>query len=144
MSANGVMVYRRNVGEGASELIWVDRSGKILGKVGDPGGYFGPRLSPDGRKREVEIYDPSIDTNSDIWIYDLTQGSRGRLTFSQLNEYNRMPVWSPHGGQIVFSSDRDGHSQEIYEKAVNGNEAEHVLSPGEGDRYSASWSPDGH
>ena len=143
VSANGVMVYRRNVGEGASELIWVDRSGKILGKVGDPGGYFGPRLSPDGRKLAVEIYDPSIDTNSDIWIYDLTQGSRGRLTFSQLNEYNRMPVWSPHGDRIVFSSVRGGHSQ-IYEKAVNGIETERVLSPSEGNRYVSTWSPDGH
>lgn len=143
VSANGVLVYTRNVGEGVSELIWMDRNGKILGKVGDPGGYFGPRLSPDGRKLAVEVSDPSTHTNSDIWIYDLAQGSRTRLTFSQANEYNRMPVWSPEGGRIVFSSVRGGHSQ-VYEKAVSGIETEHLVSPSEGNRYATTWSPDGH
>jgi serine/threonine protein kinase len=142
VSANEVLVYTRNVGEGVSELIWTDRSGKILEKVGDPGGYFAPRLSPDGRKLAVEVYDPNTHTNSDIWIYDLMQGSRTRLTFSQANEYNRMPVWSPDGNRIVFSSVRGKHSQ-IYEKAVSGIESELLVSPSEGNRYATTWSPDG-
>ncbi|HXW93670.1 MAG TPA: hypothetical protein VEK33_24180, partial [Terriglobales bacterium] len=65
-----------------------------------------------------------------------------RLTFSQANTHNRLPLWSPDGSQIVFSSDRDGHSSQIYEKAVNGTDKERLVSPGVGDRYPASWSPD--
>jgi serine/threonine protein kinase/Tol biopolymer transport system component len=143
MSANGVLVYKRGVGEGVSELIWVDRSGKILEKMGEAGAYFGPSLSPDGRKLAVEIDDPHVHANSDIWIYDLARHSKSRLTFSQANKHNRLPVWSPDGSQIVFSSDRDGNSQQIYEKAVNGTDTEHAVSPGDGDRYPSSWSPDG-
>ena len=142
-SANGVLAYKRGVGEGVSELIWADRSGKILEKIGEPGAYFGPSLSPDGRKLAVEIDDPHVHANSDIWIYDLARNSKTRLTFSKENEHNRLPVWSPDGSQIVFSSDREGHAQQIYQKAVNGTESEHLVSPGEGDRYPASWSPDG-
>jgi len=116
----------------------MDRNGKILGKVGEPGLYFGPSLSPDGRKLAVEIYKAHTSTNSDIWIYDLTQGSRTRLTFSQPNEQNRLPVWSPDGNRIVFSSGRGGHSQ-IYEKSVSGVGAENVVSPSEGHRYATTW-----
>ena len=142
VSTNGVLAYTRAVGKGVSELIWMDRNGKILGKVGEPGLYFGPSLSPDGRKLAVEIYKAHTSTNSDIWIYDLTQGSRTRLTFSQPNEQNRLPVWSPDGNRIVFSSGRGGHSQ-IYEKSVSGVGAENVVSPSEGHRYATTWSPDG-
>jgi eukaryotic-like serine/threonine-protein kinase len=142
VSANGVLAYTRAVGQGVSELTWRDRNGKILGKVGEPGGYFGPSLSPDGRKLAVEVFDSRTSANSDIWVYDLTQGSRTRLTFSQLNERNRLPVWSSDGSKILFSSDRGGHSQ-IYEKSVSGVDKEHVVSPSEGHRYATTWSPDG-
>ena len=142
VSANGVLAYTPAVGEGISELIWIDRSGKILGRVGEPRVYLGPRLSPDGRRLAVEIYDRPISTNSDIWIYDLVANSRTRLTFSQSNEHNRMPVWSPDGTRILFSSDRGGHSQ-IYEKAVSGIGTEKVVSTTEGHRYATTWSADG-
>jgi len=138
-SGNGVLTYKRGIGEGVSQLVWTDRSGKILEKIGEPGVYFGPSLSPDGRKLAVEI---DGHANSDIWVYDLARNTRTRLTFSQANTHNRLPVWSPDGSQIVFSSDRDGHSSQIYEKAVNGTDTERPVSPGEGDRYPASWSPD--
>jgi len=49
------------------------------------------------------------------------------MTFSQPNEQNRLPVWSPDGNRIVFSSGRGGHSQ-IYEKSVSGVGAENVVS----------------
>ena len=142
LSANGVLVFKRAVGEGVSELIWSDRNGKTVGQVSEPGPYFGPSLSPDGRKLAVEVYDPRTHANSDIWIYDLTRGSRTRLTYSQSNERNRLPVWSPDGSRVAFSSSRSGHTQ-IYEKVVSGVGAENVVSPSEGHSYATTWSQDG-
>jgi serine/threonine protein kinase/Tol biopolymer transport system component len=142
LSANGVLVFTRAVGEGVSELVWNDRNGKTVGQVSEPGRYFGPSLSPDGRKLAVEVYDPRTHANSDIWIYDLTRGSRTRLTYSQANERNRLAVWSPDGSRIAFSSSRNGHSQ-IYEKVVSGLGAENVVSPSEGHSYATTWSHDG-
>jgi Tol biopolymer transport system component len=133
VSSNSLLAYTSTDGEPISALLWMDRSGKPLGKVGDPGRYFGPSLSPDGRKLAVEILDSSAATNSDIWIYDLAQSSSTRLTFSQANEHSRMPVWSPDGSRIVFSSVREGRTP-IYEKAASGLVAEHVVFPAQGDR----------
>jgi eukaryotic-like serine/threonine-protein kinase len=129
-------------GQGLSELLWTDRSGKVLGKVGEPSLYFGPSLSPDGKKLAVEIADTQ-NVSGEIWIYDLIRSSKARLTFTEGSTHNRLPVWSPDGSKIVFSSDRDGHSAQIYEKAVNGKEPEHVIAAGESDRYPSTWSPDG-
>jgi len=142
VSANGMLIYLRNFSEGASELIWADRSGKILGKVGEPGRYFGPTLSPDGSKIAVEVSDAGSSANSDIWIYDAALGSKSRLTFSGTNERNHLPVWSPDGSRLVFSAERGGHSQ-IYEKAINGVGGEHLIVKSDGHQYATSWSLDG-
>ncbi len=142
-SANGLLAYVRLTEEGFSELLWLDRSGKSLGKVGEPALYFCPRLSPDGRKLAVAIADPHNQANSEIWIYDLVRNSRSRLTFSAATTRNSMPVWSPDGSQISFSSDRSGQSAQIYEKAVGGMDPERVIAPGESYRYPSTWSPDG-
>ncbi|HET9409822.1 MAG TPA: protein kinase [Candidatus Sulfotelmatobacter sp.] len=141
-SDNGSLAYMGVTGQGLSELLWTDRSGKALGKVGEPAPYFGPSLSPDGKKLAVEIADPR-NASSEIWIYDLIRNSRTRLTFTSANSHNRLPVWSPDGSQIAFSSDRDGRAAQIYEKAVDGRDPEHVVAPSESDRYPSTWSPDG-
>jgi dipeptidyl aminopeptidase/acylaminoacyl peptidase len=141
-SANGLLAYMGVTGGGFSELIWTDRNGKTLGKVGKPDLYFGPSLSPSGKELAVEITDPH-NASSEIWIYDLIRSSRFKFTFTQGNTHNRLPVWSPDGSQIAFSSDQDGLGFRIYEKAINGRDPEHVVAPGESDRYTSSWSPDG-
>src|SRR5262249_43931138 len=142
-SVNGLLGYVGVNGEGFSELLWLDRSGKSLGKVGEPALYLAPRLSPDGRKLAVAIADPHNKANSEIWIYDLARNTSNRLTFSVATTRNSMPVWSPDGGQIAFSSDRSGQPAQIYEKTVSGMDPERVIAPGESYRYPSTWSPDG-
>lgn len=142
-SANGLLAYLGVTGEGFSELLWTDRTGKPLGKVGEPALYFGPSLSPDGQKVAVAVVDPHNQSSSEIWIYDLVRNSKARLTFSEPTTRNSLPVWSPDGSQIAFTSDRSGQGAQIYEKAVSGMEPERVVAPVEGYRYPSSWSPDG-
>lgn len=48
LSENGVLVYR-GAFSSPLRMIWLDRSGKQLGTLGDPGNYNAARLSPDGR-----------------------------------------------------------------------------------------------
>src|SRR5262249_44564822 len=141
-SGNGVLAYQHSAA-GLRELSWMDRNGKSIARVGAPGYYYGPSLSPDGQKLAVEIEDPKVQGSSDIWIYDLIRNFRTRLTFAASHEHNFLPVWSPDGKQIAFSSNRGQQTQQISVKAVSGNEPEHVVSPGESGRYPTSWSPDG-
>jgi Tol biopolymer transport system component len=122
------------------QLMWFDRSGNRIGKLGDPVQQFHIRLSPDGTKVAAEIHDPQVSgMNSDIWLYDVLRGVRSRLTSGPGSA--RAPCWSPDGKHIAFSSDRKGQF-DLYEKAVDGGGSEELVLESEIAKYCQSWSPD--
>jgi eukaryotic-like serine/threonine-protein kinase len=144
ISRGAILAFIRSVGAGRSHLQWIHRSGKALESLDQSGAFFAPSLSPDGKKLAVEVAGVNSQAGSDLWIYDLPSKAKTRLTFSPPNgtELNRLPVWSPDGTRVAFSSFRDGHYQ-IFEKAVNGLGQMTPVYPGEGQRYATSWSSDG-
>src|SRR5437763_16810314 len=81
------------------ELVMVDRAGGARVLPGEPQGYAAPRLSPDGRRIAVEVDEPDL-VNSDVWVYDIAQHTRTRLTFDQSGH---RPTWTPDGRRIVYS-----------------------------------------
>jgi eukaryotic-like serine/threonine-protein kinase len=138
-SDNGILAYggAHSAAE-PSQLRWLDRTGKQIGAVGDPGMYANPRLSPDGTKLAVVIADASRAA-TDIWIYDLLHGGKTRLTFDA--SLNFLPIWSPDGSQVVFASNRRGFPQ-LWRKAANGEGSdEFLLASGTAD-IPDDWSPD--
>jgi eukaryotic-like serine/threonine-protein kinase len=141
VSENGVLAYA-GIGDAVqvSRLRWVDRTGKQLGLVGDPGGYSTPHLSPDGKKLAVALIDPSRAT-SDIWIYDLVHGGKTRLTFD--SSINSQPVWSPDAGHIVYWSSRRNQFPQLYQKAANGEGSDELLLDSSTQDRPDDWSPDG-
>ena len=135
-SDDGMVVYSPGAGDVAATLTWFDRSGKQLGKVGETvNGVRAVRISPDGRQAAVVIGD-----TGDIWIYDLVRGGRTRFTSDPLNDY--VPVWSPDGKNIVFTSDRDS-PPDIYIKASDGDSPETLLYKSANILEPSDWSPDG-
>jgi Tol biopolymer transport system component len=122
-----------------TRLQWVDRSGRPLGVVGDPALYGGVRLSPDGQRAAVPIYEPNIG-KSETWIVDLSSGVKTRFTNGPSE--NNSAVWSPDGSRIAFSSDRT-HQDDLFEKAAGGGMNERPLLEAEGQKLAADWSPDG-
>jgi len=144
ISRNGMLAYIRSAGAGHSSLKWIDRTGKTLRVIDQDATFFGPSLSPDGKKLVVAVAGEQNQANTDLWIYDLNTLAKTRFTFSPSSGTlrNRLAVWSPDGSRIAFTSFRDGHYQ-IFEKAANGLGRETPVYPGEGQRYSMSWSRDG-
>ncbi len=57
VSQNGVLVYTSGGGGESRQLTWFDRSGKILGTVGDPGIVLYTAISPDGSTVAYERQD---------------------------------------------------------------------------------------
>jgi serine/threonine protein kinase/Tol biopolymer transport system component len=137
--------------EGA-QLVWIDRSGKDLGKALPEGGNYalggtlgGMRLSPDGKRLAVIIGQPK----SDIWVFDLAHGSKTRLTFDPANHLE--PSWSPDGQRVVFvqlTGSRISAGSTIHARAANGGGQDELLVGPESINVPVTfswpqWSPDG-
>ena len=140
-SDNGVLVSSPTFAP-SSRLLWLDRSGKEVGSVGEAAPFGSPRLSPDGRKLAVDVSDPVHDT-SDIWIYDTASGV-GTKFVSGTQAHEVGPVWSPDGNRIVFASDRmaKGVRPNLWIKPLEGGKEE--LFAGSADQQTPEdWSGDG-
>ena len=141
VSENGVLVYRtgRLGGLPTSELVWFDRGGKRVGSVEGSGLYLRPVLSPDGKRVAMQRLDPQTGA-FDVWLVDLARSILLRLTFGSSNQTH--PVWSPDGGRIAFSSDRDGTSN-LYQKSSSGAGGEEPLLRSDAAKHITDWSSDG-
>jgi len=135
-ASNGTLIYQRAVGLQGSQLLWYNRDGHVVEKLGDTDRYRTVRLSPDGRRLAVLIGEPG----GSIWVYDLARGTRTRYTFGGAGD--RTPVWSPDGSQIAFSRFVAGAS-DIFVVASNGAGTEKPLFAAEKLKLPTDWSPDG-
>jgi Tol biopolymer transport system component/predicted Ser/Thr protein kinase len=134
----GVLVYRTASAPGSFQLTMVDRQGKTLGTIGQPGTDWRVVLSPDGTRAVVK--DAPYNAPGDLWMLDVASGRRTRFTFNK--KVYSPAVWSPDGARIAYSGGRLGDT--IYEKAASGLGDEQVLLKEPGLRhYPTSWSSDG-
>jgi DNA-binding winged helix-turn-helix (wHTH) protein/Tol biopolymer transport system component len=99
-SRAGVLAYYPASPSGLLTLTWYDHDGKR----GDPlgtGNLYAPALSPDGTHAVVTI-DSADGLGSDLWSFDLTRGTKTRLTSGP--GYNQVAVWQPDGQFVFFTS----------------------------------------
>jgi Tol biopolymer transport system component len=107
LSNNGVLAYVSAYEGASAELVIADRSGKkLLGFSPEDGStsYSHFEFSPDGKRLVVDRQSPR-NPESDLYLIDLTRGSKTRLTFEPGSEY--APVWTPDGQKIVTRAPRE-------------------------------------
>jgi serine/threonine-protein kinase len=78
-------------------LAWVDRMGRSEALRVAPGAFHAPRLSPDGKR--VAFHTTTGDW--DLWTYDVARGITTRLS---MEGEQSVPIWSPDGSRLAFSS----------------------------------------
>ena len=139
ISDTGRLAYVGGRGAPGRNLSWVDRTGAVVGTVGEPGNYFSPRISRDGRRVAYDLSETTTDSG-DIWTYDLERRIPTRLTFDPRNE--SAPVWSPDDRRLLFFADYPGHSDLVAIAADGAGQAETVLSNGK-NNVPGDWSKDG-
>ncbi|HWS90074.1 MAG TPA: protein kinase [Pyrinomonadaceae bacterium] len=139
VSETGTLIYRPSAAEADTQLVWFDRTGKQLGTVGAAGHYSDIRLSPDGKRLAFRRLDTENGA-SDIWLMELTRGAPTRLTFDPADDGDA--VWSPDGGRVVFSSQREGLPN-LYQKLSSGAGGEELILKTEDAKWATDWSPDG-
>ena len=125
------------------QLSVFDRQGKVLNKVGEPGNYAQPHLSPDGTRVVAMRNDPRTNQN-DIWTFEVSTGKAYPVTNDV--EPQNAPVWSPDGKQVAYVSTTQKGMPSIYRKAWDGSgNAEQLFTytPGAG-MVLTDWSPDGN
>jgi Tol biopolymer transport system component len=140
-SENGVLLYQAgDAAGGGFQLVWYDRSGKLLGPVGAPGLVGAPAISPD-EKTMAFARARSVGPGGDIWLRDLTRGTEIRFT-SDVSS-NSDPFWSPKGDRIVFGSIRGGRAGDLYQKAASGSGQDELLLATPNPKRVSQWSRDG-
>src|SRR5262245_39543 len=138
VSAAGVLAHRTGA-SGRAQFVWVDRTGKMLGSVGQPdeSSAGNPALAPDGRRIGISRV---VQSNPDVWLIDVGRGVSSRFTFDGAVENS--PVWSPDGSRIAFRSSRKG-VHDLFEKPANSTADEQPLLVTSQNKSPLDWSRDG-
>jgi Tol biopolymer transport system component len=136
VSAAGAIAYRSGPAPlRQRQLIWFDRSGVEIGRVGDVSGQ-GASLSPNGRFVAVSR---QVDGNNDVWLLDTRTAVPSKFTSHPSGDQS--PLWSPDGRRIVFASIRTG-VVDLYVKSLAGG-SEEVLLATSANKSASDWSRDG-
>jgi len=115
------------------EMIWMDRAGKVLGRVGSvQNAIFFPEISPDGKSIAVSARDGEVN-DRDVWIHDVASGAK--RVHSPAKGNDNFPIWGPDGKDIVWNSSRTGE-YELFR-------GDSILLKQAASQYPRSISPDG-
>jgi Tol biopolymer transport system component/predicted Ser/Thr protein kinase len=136
-SQSGVLAFRSL--NPNSQLVWLNRSGRRLGSVGDSGRRGFINLSPGQGQVAYEQLDAD-GRHADLWLLDLSRSVTSRLTFDPGSDY--APVWSPDGSRIAFGATRKDF-EDIYVRSAAAGGQEELLLSSDHDKSPTSWSPDG-
>jgi Tol biopolymer transport system component len=137
-SSSGTIAYRTGRTGQQRQLIWFDRHGKELSRIGVPeerGPSYGS-ISPDGRRLAVQR---TMDGNTDIWLVDLERGTSVRITSEPHADI--APMWSPRGDRIAYSSQMEGVF-DLFEKPMDRGPRQMLLHTAESKQIT-DWSRDG-
>jgi len=143
ISQNGLLTYLAVPPSAvATQLAWLDRSGKVSSTLGLQKARFNPRISPDG-KRIAYMSGSLASGASDIWTEDLERGTETRVTFTSQPAIE--PSWSPDGERIVYSAALapGGGNFEIRSRAADGSGTEQIILGDPHAYHYPAYTPDG-
>ncbi|HVH27818.1 MAG TPA: protein kinase [Vicinamibacterales bacterium] len=111
-SSAGPIVYRMGSEEAGKQLIWFDRSGKEMERVGshDSANLWMWSLSPDGRRVAINR---TVKGDFDVWLLEARRGLLTRFTVDPAFDW--AGVWSPDSTRIAYR-----HDDRLYERSVAG------------------------
>jgi Tol biopolymer transport system component len=138
-SSRGSIAYRASAGE--SQLVWLDRTGRPDGTVGQPDDaqlrlYH---LSRDGR---AAVVTRTISGSTNVWLVDTERGVPRRLTFD-VNDNDA--ILSPDGSRVAHQANGPRDGSVIFQRQSDGTGGEVRLLDESTDawHHPQDWSADG-
>jgi serine/threonine-protein kinase len=116
----------------------MNRQGEVTTLLDTERFYGHPRLSPDGSRLALHIFEAN---SIHLWVYEIQRSVLVRLTFSAEGDF--WPLWTPDGKRLTFASNRDGFNSSLYWKPADGSGEVERLTTSEHPQFPTSWSPDG-
>jgi eukaryotic-like serine/threonine-protein kinase len=109
-SSAGPIVYRRGAEDAGKQLIWFNRSGKEIGRVGtvDVANLWIWSLSPDGERIALGR---TVQGNFDVWLLEARRALLTRFTVDP--GFDWTAVWSPDSKRIAYL-----HEGRLYARSV--------------------------
>ena len=139
VATDGTLVYADPLSatSAASTLVWVDRTGRETPLGAPERAYLEARLSPDGARIAVTI----ADQDQDIWVWDIDRATLTRVTSDPAND--AAPVWTSDGQRLIFASQRDGGSFNLWWQTADGAGSAQRLTTSANAQGPTSLSADG-
>jgi serine/threonine protein kinase/Tol biopolymer transport system component len=137
VSAEGKLLYIVGDSFTGSQLVWIDRSGKVLGTLGGKDHYKSLVISRDGLR---VVADTIGLKETKVLILDV-RGARTLITMDHSD--GASPTWSPDGRKIYFTVNAP---RDIHVRAADGSGEEREIVKFSKDQSGASYlavSPDG-
>jgi serine/threonine-protein kinase len=116
---------------------WYDRSGKVIGTIGEPGYIESPAISPDETRVALEY---TRDGVQEIRNYEVR---RGIATSVHKSEVKWRQIWTPDGRSIVFALQTESGKSDIVRASADGTGDATTLVKGEHYATPNSISRDG-
>jgi len=136
LASNGTLIYLPEFrGELENKVVWVDRRGQVTPVMDTVAYWIQPRLSSDAGRLLLR----KLETNCELWIYDLQRRVLTRLAYG--ND-NHDPLWMPDGKRVVFDVP-NGSVRGLVWQAADGSGDLQPLIHGLQNFVPSSWSGEG-
>jgi hypothetical protein len=133
VSATGVLVYRDAP---SLQLTWLDREGRVVNRIPEPGLYHSVALSADGTRALAARASSQVTSASELVLFDFVRNTQARIGGGAVDN----GVLSPDGTRYIFEM-----GGAFYQGDVDGSSPPVLLRPRESAQRSlTSWSSDGH
>ena len=83
VSSTGRLVFAQGTWQPPMQLIWFDRSGRLIERVDQVAESIGAVLSPDRMRALVERHDPKTNLTGP-WVVDFAAGTQARIASNQV------------------------------------------------------------
>jgi hypothetical protein len=132
-STNGVLVYRDAP---SYQLTWLDRHGRVIGRLGETGLYQTVSMSADGSRALVSRASSQVASAGQLWLWDFVRQTSSRVSSVDAD----VAIWSPDASRFIA----DARTGLLLVPTDGLQPPETVLSAEPGVRRTpTSWSPDG-